>query len=45
MTSAKCKFKWLETIGIWGAKSPNNKKIVAMTPALNALKGQLKLDH
>jgi hypothetical protein len=45
MTSAKRKFKWLKTIGIWGAKSPNNKKIVAMTPALNALKGQLKLDH
>jgi hypothetical protein len=37
-------FDWLKTKGLWGAKSPDNKKIVAMTPALNALKGQLKLD-
>jgi hypothetical protein len=44
MTSAKCKFDWLKTKGLWGAKSPDNKKIVAMTAALNALKGQLKLD-
>jgi hypothetical protein len=29
----------------WGAKYSNNKKIVAMTAALNALKGQIKLDH
>jgi hypothetical protein len=44
MTSAKCNFDWLKTKGFWGAKSPDNKKIVAMTTALNALKGQLKLD-
>jgi hypothetical protein len=44
MTSAKCKFDWLKTKGLWGAKSPDNEKIVAMTITLNALKGQLKLD-
>jgi hypothetical protein len=44
MTSAKCKFDWLKTKGLWGVQSPDNKKIVAMTAALNALKGQLKLD-
>jgi hypothetical protein len=43
-TSAKHKFDWLKTKGLWGAKSPDNKKIVAMTAALNVLKGQLKLD-
>jgi hypothetical protein len=40
MTSAKCKYDWLKTKGLWEAKSPDNKKIVAMTPALNRLKGQ-----
>ncbi len=44
MTSAKCKFDWLKTKGLWGAKSPDDEKIVAMIAALNALKGQLKLD-
>ncbi len=44
MTSAKRKFDWLKTKGLWGAKSPDNKKIVAMTAALNTLKGKLKLD-
>jgi hypothetical protein len=44
MTSAKCKFDWLKTKGLRGAKSPHNKKIVAMTAALNTLKGLLKLD-
>ncbi len=44
MTSANRKFDWLKTKGIWGAKSPDDEKIVAMTNALNALKGQLKLD-
>jgi hypothetical protein len=44
MTLAKCKFGWLKTKGLWGTKSPDNKKIVAMTATLNALKGQLKLD-
>jgi hypothetical protein len=43
MTSVKCKFDWLKTKGLWGAKSPDNEKIVAMIAALNALKGQLKL--
>jgi hypothetical protein len=43
-TSAKHKFDWLKTKGLWGAKSQDNEKIVAMTAALNALKGQLKLD-
>jgi hypothetical protein len=44
MASAKHKFDWLKTKGLWGAKSPDNKKIVATTAILNALKGQLKLD-
>jgi hypothetical protein len=44
MTSAKHKFDWLKTKGLWEVKSPDNKKIVAMTAALNALKSQLKLD-
>jgi hypothetical protein len=44
MTSAKHNFDWLKTKGLWGAKSPDNEKIVAMTAALNVLKGQLKLD-
>ncbi len=44
MMSAKHKFDWLKTKGLWGAKSPDDEKIVAMTAALNALKGQLKLD-
>ncbi len=44
MTLAKRKFDWLKTKGLWGVKSPDNKKVVAMTAALNALKGQLKLD-
>jgi hypothetical protein len=44
MTSAICKYNWLKTKGLWGAKSPDNEKIVMMTTALNVLKGQLKLD-
>jgi hypothetical protein len=44
MTSAKRKFNWPKTKGIWRAKSPDSKKIVMMTTAVNALKGQLKLD-
>ncbi len=44
MTSAKHKFNWLKTKGLWGAISPDDEKIVAMTAALNVLKGQLKLD-
>ncbi len=44
MTSTKCKFDWLKTKGLWGAKSPDDKKIVAMTPTINVLKSLLKLD-
>jgi hypothetical protein len=44
MTLAKRKFDWLKTKGLSGAKSPDDKKIVMMTAALHALKGQLKLD-
>jgi hypothetical protein len=33
-----------ENQGTLGAKSPDDKKIVAITTTLNALKGQLKLD-
>ncbi len=44
MTSAKRKFDWLKTKGLWGAKLPDNEKIVAMTATHNALKGQLKPD-
>jgi hypothetical protein len=44
MTSAKRKFDWLKTKGLWGVESPDDEKIVAMTATLNALKGQLKLD-
>ncbi len=43
-TSAKRKFDLLKTKGLWGAKSSDNRKIVALTATLNALKGQLKLD-
>ncbi len=44
MTSAKCKYDWLKTKGLWRAKFPDSKKILAMTAALDAIKGQLKLD-
>jgi hypothetical protein len=44
MTSAKRSFDWLKTKGLWGAKSPDDEKIVAMTATLNVLKGQLKFD-
>jgi hypothetical protein len=41
---AKSKFNYLRTKGTsWGAKSPNNDKIIAMTAAFDTLKGQLKL--
>ncbi len=40
---AKCKFNYLRTKGTWGAKSPNDDKIIAMTAAFDTLKGQLKL--
>jgi hypothetical protein len=44
MTFATHKCNYLKTRGAWGAKFPNNKNIVAMLAALNALKGHLKLD-
>ena len=44
MAYAKAHFDYLKITGQWGAKSPNNKKIVAMAAKINALKGQLKLD-
>jgi hypothetical protein len=44
MSMAKCKFDFLKMKGRWGAKSPDNKKIVAMSAEIKVLKGQLKLD-
>jgi hypothetical protein len=44
MSMAKRKFDFLKTKGKWGAKSPDDEKIVAMTAEINTLKGQLKLD-
>jgi hypothetical protein len=44
MASAKAKMDYLKLKGKWGAKSPNDKKIVAMAAKITALKGQLKLN-
>jgi hypothetical protein len=44
MSMAKRKFNFLKTKGKWGAKSPDDEKIVAMTAEITALKGKLKLD-
>ncbi len=44
MAFAKAQFDYLKNTGQWGAKSPNDEKIVAMAAKINALKGQLKLD-
>jgi hypothetical protein len=44
MSMAKCKFDFLKTKGKWGAKSPDDEKIVAMAAEINSLKGKLKLD-
>jgi hypothetical protein len=44
MTFATRKCNYLKTKGAWGAKSSDDKKIVAMSAALNALIGHLKLD-
>jgi hypothetical protein len=41
---AKSHFDYPKTTGQWGAKSPNDEKIVAMAAKINTLKGQLKLD-
>jgi hypothetical protein len=43
MASAKAKMDYLKHKGKWGAKSPDNEKIVAMAVKINALKGQFKL--
>ncbi len=43
MTFATCKCDYLKAKGTWGAKSPGDKKIVAILAVLNALKGHLKL--
>jgi hypothetical protein len=40
---AKSKFNYIYTKGTWGAKSPNDDKIITMTAAFDTLKGQLKL--
>ncbi len=44
MSMAKHKFDFIKTKRKWGAKSPDNEKIVAMTAKITALKGKLKLD-
>ena len=44
MSMAKRKFDFLKTKGKWGAKSPDDEKIVAMAAEINSLKGKLKLD-
>jgi hypothetical protein len=44
MTSVMRKYDWLRQKGQWGAKSPNDKKIIAMASQINALKGNLKAD-
>ncbi len=44
MAFAKAHFDYLKNTGQWGAKSPDDEKIVAMAAEINALKRQLKLD-
>ncbi len=41
---AKAKYDWPVSKKKWGAKSPNDEKIVAMTAEIKLLKGQLKLN-
>ncbi len=43
MGMTKSKFNYLCNKGTWEAKSLDNDKIIAMTAAINELKGQLKL--
>jgi hypothetical protein len=43
MGGANSKFNYLRNKGTWGAKSLDENKTVAMTAAINELKGQLKL--
>ncbi len=44
MALAKAKMDYLKLKGKWGAKSPDNEKILAMAAEITALKGQLKLN-
>ena len=44
MAFAKAHFDYLKMSHQWGAKSPDDEKIVAMAAEINALKGQLKLN-
>ncbi len=44
MATAKAKMDYLKLKGKWGAKSPDDKKIMAMAAEITVLKGQLKLD-
>jgi hypothetical protein len=41
---AKTKYDWLVRKKKWGAKSPDDEKIVAMAAEIKSLKGQLKLN-
>ncbi len=41
---AKTKYDWLVSKMKWGAKSPDDKKIVGMAAEIKSLKGQLKLN-
>ena len=41
---AMSKYDYLRTKGMWGAKSPEDEKIVAMSAAMLDLKSKLKLD-
>ncbi len=43
MGLAKNKFNYLRNMGMWGAKSLKDDKIVVMAAAIDELKGQLKL--
>jgi hypothetical protein len=44
MAYDKAYFDYLKNTGQWEAKSPDDKKIVAMAATINYLKSQLKLD-
>ena len=41
---AKAKYDWLVGKKKWGAKSPDDEKIMAMAAEIKSLKGQLKLN-
>ncbi len=43
MSMAKHKFDFLKTTGKWGAKSPDDEKIMAMSAEIKSLEGQLNL--